>query len=276
VLFVVDLDGTLLRRDGSVREDDVEAVRRLSAAGVVVSIATGRMFRGSIDAARALGIEGPIACVDGSHIVQAKDGREHVRLSIEGDEARALREASREHEGSACFVFTTDGIVHDPRGEPFAQYVRTWSPEVACVDDLHGHACWEHELGILALVSVGLGDSVPKLAGAITERLPRAQAVTFTIDRIQGAHGMVARAKGCDKGTAVRWLAAHHGVADRDVVVVGDWWNDVPMFRVAGRSFVMPQAPDAVRAEATDVLETTGKHGGGVAEAARRARPDLF
>ena len=54
-------------------------------------------------------------------------------------------------------------------------------------------------------------------------------------------------------------------------IVVGDWVNDVPMFQVAGRSFVMGSAPDAVRAAASDVLASPAGAGGGIAEAIARA-----
>jgi hydroxymethylpyrimidine pyrophosphatase-like HAD family hydrolase len=43
------------------------------------------------------------------------------------------------------------------------------------------------------------------------------------------------------------------------------------MFEVAGRSFVMGQAPDEVKAKATDVLPVTHEQGGGVALAIRAA-----
>jgi hypothetical protein len=43
------------------------------------------------------------------------------------------------------------------------------------------------------------------------------------------------------------------------------------MFRVAGRSFVMAQAPDEVKAAATDTLRADLTTGGGIAEAAERA-----
>ncbi len=53
-----------------------------------------------------------------------------------------------------------------------------------------------------------------------------------------------------DKGTAVRELAAWYGVDIADVCVVGDQHNDVPMFRVAGHSVAMGNAPADVAAEA--------------------------
>ena len=97
-----------------------------------------------------------------------------------------------------------------------------------------------------------------------------ARVATFPVPRI-GMFAMVIRAAGPTKGTAVEWLAKHHGCTAAEVVVVGDWVNDVPMFRVAGRSFVMGQAPAQVKAAATDELVADCIAGGGIAEAVRRA-----
>ena len=57
----------------------------------------------------------------------------------------------------------------------------------------------------------------------------------------------------------------------RETVCVGDWLNDLPMMSCAGRSFAMGQAPAEVKAAASDVLERTIEHGGGIAEAIDRA-----
>jgi hydroxymethylpyrimidine pyrophosphatase-like HAD family hydrolase len=81
----------------------------------------------------------------------------------------------------------------------------------------------------------------------------------------------VVRAAGVDKGTAIDWVARHHGVTAAEVVAVGDWLNDIPMLRRAGRSFAMGQAPLEVKAAATDVLKASAHTGGGLAEAAMRA-----
>ena len=99
------------------------------------------------------------------------------------------------------------------------------------------------------------------------------QAVCFPIHRpdFAGSWGMVVRAAQVDKGTAIDWLAAHYGITVDQIVAIGDWLNDVPMFRRAGRSFAMAQAPDAVKAAATDTLVADARSGGGIAEAAERS-----
>ncbi len=66
-LLALDLDGTLLRTDQRVDDLDIAAISELQAAGVTVTIVTGRLHSGATGAATACAIEGAIACMEGSH-----------------------------------------------------------------------------------------------------------------------------------------------------------------------------------------------------------------
>lgn len=269
-LLASDIDGTLLRRDGTIHPHDAAAIRELQASGVPVTIITGRLYSGSCAIAREVGIAGPIACVDGSHIVEVASDAARFYRSLNGAHATALRGILDRLE-IASFLFAQDGIVHDAAGEPFVPYVRTWSSKIEAVERVIAHAHWEHELGLMAVVSIGLEDNILAAVAALGEQLAEAAFVaSFPVTRLPGVHAMIVRAKGPTKGTAVEWLAAHHGCTAAEVVVVGDWHNDVPMFDTAGRSFVMGQAPDDVKSRASDRLAADGHQGGGVAEAIRK------
>lgn len=266
-LLAVDLDGTLLRPDGEVHPADRAGIRRLRAAGVPVTVVTGRMFSGARAAADAVGVVGPIACVDGSHIVDVTSGESRLHAALVAEHAAVLRGALVRH-GLASFVFAQDTIVHDAAGVPFVGYVRTWSPNVELVGCVTEHPFWDHEAGILAVVALGSESAISGVIDELRERLAAAVfVVSFEVKRVPGLHAMLVRAAGVTKGTAIEWLAVHHGCALSEVVVVGDWLNDVPMFEVAGRSFAMGQAVEQVKAKATDRLEASASGGGGVAEA---------
>jgi hypothetical protein len=270
-LLALDVDGTLLRRDGSINPDDRAAIARLRASGVPVTICTGRLYSGTSGVARSIEVSGPIACVDGSHIVDLDDDRSLFCQTIAGADAVSLRDVIERHP-SPSFLFANDNIVHDVSGEPFAAYVRTWSPNIAVVDRVTDHPYWEHERGVVAVVSVGATAHIDAAVLELRRRLDHAAfVISFPVGRLEGMAAMVIRAKGPTKGTAVGWLARYYGCNPAEVVVVGDWLNDVPMFQAAGRSFVMGQAPDHVKAEATDALVADGLLGGGVAEAIARA-----
>lgn len=268
-LLAVDLDGTLLGRDGVPHESDRLAIARLRDAGVPTTIATGRLYSGSCDVARAVGIEGPIACVDGSQIVDTRGDREVYLRSIEAGTAVVVRDLLAEH-GAIGFLFAQDLIIHDPAGEPYAHYVRTWSPRVQVVDRVTEHPHWEHDAGIMAVVALGATEQIRAIVDALRGELAEATfVVDFPVARLAGTHALVARAAGATKGTAIEWLARHHGITPAEVVVVGDWVNDVPMFQTAGRSFVMGQAPEHVKRLASDRLLADLNTGGGIAEAIR-------
>jgi hypothetical protein len=269
-LLAVDVDGTLLRHDGTVGAVDAAAIGRLRAEGVPVTIVTGRMYSGTRAVAGEIGLRGPIACVDGSHIVDLADDRALYASPIAGADALALRDVLARHH-IARFLFAQDTIIHDADGAPFVGYVRTWSPNVDLVDRVTDHPSWEHELGVMAVVAVGAERDVLEAADELREGLAqKARVITFPVPRAR-KFAMVVRAEGPTKGTAIRWLAEHHGCTTEEVVVVGDWINDVPMFEVAGRSFAMGQAPPHVKATATDELEADAAEGGGIAEAIRKA-----
>jgi hypothetical protein len=269
-LLAVDLDGTLLRADKTIAGSDIDAIRELRGAGVTVTIVTGRLHSGSIEAARACGIAGAIACVEGSHIVEAESAETHSRHAMSPEVTRLLRTAFGESR-LASFVFEHDGIHHDVAGEPYAGYVATWSPRLALVEEALDERVWANDP--LAAVAIGDEDAV---AAAHAMLGPHAGifSVSFAVSWSSGPrvkHALLVRAAGPNKGTALESLCARGGFTAKEAVVVGDWVNDVPMFEVAGRAFVMGGAPEHVRAKATDVLERQTGEGGGIAEAIRRA-----
>jgi hypothetical protein len=264
-LLALDLDGTLLRRDHSVDERDVAAIRELQAAGVTVTIVTGRLWSGATTAARACSIEGAIACVEGSHLVELATGTTLTHHGVDADAAGLLRATIGAH-GLASFVFDAAGIHHDHAAAPYAGYVSTWSPNLRILEE---ELAWQTE----PLGAVAIGDAGPVAAAhaALRAHADRLFAVSFPVYAHPDKHAVLVRAAGPTKGTALAELCCQAGCSLAEAVAVGDWLNDVPMFEVAGRSFAMGSAPDAVRAKATDALACEAGAGGGIAEAIRRA-----
>jgi Cof subfamily protein (haloacid dehalogenase superfamily) len=264
-LLALDLDGTLLRRDQQVDDRDIAAISELQAAGVTVTIVTGRLHSGATGAARACRIEGAIACVEGSHLVELASGRTLVHHGMPDEVASLVRSTFTDH-GLTSFVFDATGIHHDHAGAPYAHYISTWSPNLRVVEE---DIVWQ----TVPLAAVAVGDE-PAIAAAHEALRAHAHnifSVSFDIYTCPGKHALMVRAAGPTKGTALAELCRRAGCTLSEAVAVGDWVNDVPMFEVAGRSFVMGTAPEFVRAKATDLLDHTAATGGGIAEAIRRS-----
>jgi len=266
-LIAVDLDGTFLSASGEPHEADLAALRRCVERGVVVTIATGRLYPGTRPAAQAIGIQGTVACADGSHLVRASD---HVTLKHNGmheEAARFIKKSVTAFE-LPTFLFAADLIVHDESGDAFVPYVKTWSDDVRRTEKVADHPLWEERQAITAVVALGDEDSLLGCVERMRESISNhVQIAAFPLRRLDGLWGMIARASSDTKGSALAEIAASHGLGLEHCVAVGDWLNDVPMLEAAGRSFAMGQAPPEVKAAATDVLTETSVGGGGVARA---------
>lgn len=264
-MLALDLDGTLLRSDQRVDEDDIAAISELQRAGVIVTIVTGRLQSGSVGAARACAIEGAIACCEGSHLVDLSTNETLHHHPMSTELCGLLRSTLGTH-GLSSFVFDAQGIHHDHAGAPYAGYISTWSPNLRVVEE---ELAWQTMP--LAAIAIGDEDAVASAAAVLREHSAELFSVSFAVGACPGKYAVLVRAQGPTKGTALTELCKRIGITTREAVAVGDWINDVPMFEVAGRSFAMATAPDAVRSKATDVLRTDAGAGGGIAEAIRRA-----
>jgi len=272
-LLAVDLDGTLVDASGAVHAPDREAIVALAAKGVPTTIITGRLFSGTRTIAVDVGTNGAVACVDGCHLVEAASGKDFLHGALAPRETALLRDLVVRHH-LVTFVFANDQILYDDQGTPYLPYVRTWSLDHVWADRVTAHPHWEYTRGITALVCLGSKEAISAMEVELTGSLgSTAYCATFPVRRMQteGMWAMVVRAAGYSKGTALIWLARHYGVSPEEVVAVGDWFNDIPMFEAAGRSFVMAQAPENVKETATDRLSADSSTGGGIAEAALRA-----
>jgi Cof subfamily protein (haloacid dehalogenase superfamily) len=272
-LLAVDLDGTLLDKTGQPHDRDVRAIRAAIAAGVRVSIVTGRLYSGTRAVAQKLGLAGAVACADGSHLVRAGDHVTLLHHGVQARHARRLRQALASARATT-FVFADDAIGHDSAGSAFIGYVSTWSTDVRVAQDVFAHELWDAPGGITAVVALGERPQLAAVLDSVSQEMAGdVFAATFPIRRggHEGTWAIIVRAAGGTKGTAMRWIARHEGVPLERTVCVGDWINDLPMFEVAGRSFAMGQAPDEVKAKATDVLGETSDEGGGVARAVQEA-----
>jgi len=231
------------------------------------------MYSGTRHVAEQLGLRSAVACVDGCHVVEAQTHQSLLSAPLPAL-ARAALHTILSETNLAVFAFSGDAIIYDRRGHLFVEYLTTWSTQMNRVADVFAPTSWEQFEELTALVIIGsqanTGAVVAKLQATCNELVQLAQ---FPLLRGHLANNWVVliRCAGVNKGTAVTWMAERIGVPLSDVIAVGDWLNDIPMFGVAGRSFVMGQSPPEVKAAATHELKATVHTGGGIAEAAERS-----
>src|SRR3954452_9804623 len=65
-MLALDVDGTLLDPDGTLRPRTAEAVARAARAGIRPVLCTGRRYRRALPVARQLGLDAPLVCNSGA------------------------------------------------------------------------------------------------------------------------------------------------------------------------------------------------------------------
>jgi hydroxymethylpyrimidine pyrophosphatase-like HAD family hydrolase len=258
-----------------VREADREAVSALLERGVHVTLCTGRMFTGTQPLALELGLDAPVACVDGSHVAHARTGAALACAGLAREAITLFCEVLRRH-GAAPFALSDELLFHDEEGEPHLDYMRLWSRRTLVVSDMLRSDAWHRGRSVPAMLALASEARIRAAAEALSGRgQDLLQTIVFE-SQSEFSDGtrpwaLLVRAAGIDKGTGLEWLASHYGVSLDEVISVGDWLNDVPMLERAGLSFAMAQAPDDVRDAADAVLDSDHLTGGAIAEVARRA-----
>ncbi len=263
-LLALDVDGTVLREDGTIAPEDRAAVKRAQEAGIVVLLCTGRILSGARQVAADLGIDAEIVTAGGASITDARTGATLESHTVEEpDLGELLRDL---HPDIAPFLLTDEAAHYDGRGDPYVDYVGIWSGDMRSHETLHSRS-----VGDDVLVKIALGPRGPiEAMGAAARERSGGRLMAFEFESHdpsgRGQHVVLIR-RNRTKGDALRSIAQRRGLDRDQMAAVGDWLNDVPMFGAVGRSFVMGQADEEVARHATDRLSYSSQTGGGISEA---------
>jgi Cof subfamily protein (haloacid dehalogenase superfamily) len=255
-VFALDLDGTLLASDGTLSAATRAAVADAVDAGWHVVLATARWHQLAARTASELGVSDPVIASSGAH-VRRHDGVDLVDLRLPARFTDALYDYCDDVPG-AVFAVQRDEVQFRRPGTAAAPP----HPELTIVES------WRRDGGRDPRCVLVHGEEL--CARVRAELAPSwAASVRFlTSISSRGTEVLTVTAAGGVKGLALAVVAAHLGVPRERVVAMGDSETDVEMFRVAGRSVAMGQAPIEVRDAASWVTDTNDADG--VAQAIRR------
>ena len=241
-LFVSDLDGTMLPDGNVVSAENIAAVRRAVEAGVMVTIATGRMFEAALPVARALGVDVPIISYNGG-LIKSPSGRVYEEHTVDSALAHNIIAFCKER---GWYIQSYSGgvlrYVEACDESHFYENSQKLTGEAVGWDGLFAHTEGNCKLLLVTKeLSVTLARAEAVLA-AFGERVDVTRSADCLIEIVP---------KGVSKASALMSLAAKLGIAIEETMAIGDAYNDLPMLKAAGKSIAMGNAFPAVK-EVTD------------------------
>jgi hypothetical protein len=256
-LAASDLDGTIVRSDGTFSARTVSAVARVEEAGATFVVVTGRPVRWMKDVADGLGHHGLAVCANGA-VLYDLHAEEPVASSLmSSSAAREVAGTLRQALPGIAFAVEHlhEGFAHEPAYRPRWDSAdpRTQAP----IEELLTRDCVKllarhEELGsdeLLAAARRAVGD-----AAELTH---------------SSADGLLEiSAAGVSKASGLASVAERCGVFADEVVAFGDMPNDLPMLTWAGLGVAVANAHPEVLAAADEV--TASNDDDGVAQVIER------
>lgn len=234
-LVATDLDGTLLRSDGTVSAYTRQVLDELDSRGVHVVFVTGRPVRWMDDLWEAVGGHGLAVCSNGGIVYDVAAHGIRNALTIEPDTCLAVgRTLRRAVPGTSFALEKTGGFGRED----------TFMPRTTAGRDIPTGRLEELVDGTVVKLLARHDELAPEPFWEQVEELV-GSLVTTTWSSAGALVEM--SASGVTKASTLARIATELGVEPHEVVAFGDMPNDLQMLTWAGSSYAMANAHPSVR-----------------------------
>lgn len=248
-LLVVDIDGTLLNRDGAISDEDAGALARACRSGIHVSLSTGRAVAACLPILERLALDGYHMFFDGALVYNQRKAEEVYVKPVSPSLVKQIADVTRRQELNLDLYSITHFFTER---ETWATDIRrrffNLKPTVINFDDI-----WQRERIIKATIVVRSAEEKAR-AQDIYQHFKDQLSFSWTITPAYPEVDFInVRAIGVSKGKALEALASFLEVPLNDVVAIGDGTNDVSLLSTAGLAIAMGNAHDELKAVADHV-----------------------
>ena len=247
-LFISDVDGTLVRADGTISGRNIEAIAAYREAGGIFAVCTGRMLASIRPRLKDLGLDdGIVIAFQGAQVADIATGK------LLKDDAFTREQALE----VLCFMEENDLHVHAYAGERMLvnrQNALLEAYETMCrvkgdfSDMPLSERVVQENLRIVKMLVMCSADEQPKVEELLLKRFGETYYVTCSSEYL-----VEIMPKGQSKAAAVAFLSNYYKVPVEKIAAIGDQKNDIPLVASAGGKFAVANAVKELKEFATVV-----------------------
>jgi len=246
---VIDIDGTLVDAQGRIGSKSLHLAKELKSKGILCTLSSARSFHYSADIAEMLDIDVPFVTYDGA-LIKDRKGKVYFEGIIKEKVIRKAIEFAENNYGKIT-ICDHDNLYITPRNKVVKDYSRMSAPikEVESFDGINS------VLEILvycedksSLRHIRKCFSFPNNIGI---------TLNFTKSPNHDYYLLTIKKKGSDKLASVKRLVKILGLKRKNVAVVGDWHNDMPLFDYGAYNFAVQNAIPELKRKADFVTKST-------------------
>ncbi len=248
-LVATDLDGTLLRSDGTISARTLRALAAVRARGIPIVIVTARPPR----TVRTLTwqLTGGLAiCGNGAIVYNLAQAAIVAQTNLAAADTHALIEELRAAIPGVAFAIEA-GLRYGEEPDYAPTERDPTDGELRIADALA-----LSDAGVTKLIVRHPAWALDALFERVAALVGTRAAVTHS-----GAPFVEVAAPGVTKAAALAALCARRGIAQAEVLACGDGLNDLPLLTWAGQGIAVANAHPAVLAAATAITATNDEDG---------------
>ncbi|KAA0965479.1 HAD family phosphatase [Sporosarcina sp. ANT_H38] len=250
-MIAIDLDGTLLTDDFMISPDTVKAIQKAVEIGVIVTIATGRMFPSAKQFAQQLGINVPLITYQGAIIKDTEEKEVMYERIIPPDIAQKLVDIACEKK-IHLQVYQDDILYGASENDKLISYAEAVKVPYTIEPNLAKLA--KH--GFTKALFIEKPEYLDKLQGELRTLFgERAHIAKSKVDYLEVTHPEA------NKGSALLHLAEKLGIDRSEIIGIGDNHNDLELIKTAGLGIAMGNAVKELKDSADYISLTNNEEG---------------
>ena len=251
ILLCTDLDGTLLRNDKSISQENLDAIEYFKSEGGYFTFITGRMPYFSKETYRIVKPNAPIGCINGGGVYDFKTKQYLHAVTLPFSVLELVDYVLPHLQGLGVQLNTLEHLYFCTDNEVNVKFRRdTKLPHLTC--DYH-----ENTEPIGKILFTHAEDAALRKLAALLHAHPKADEFDFVRSE-QTFYEILP--KGVNKGAALAPIAQSVGADPARIVAVGDYNNDIEMVKKAAIGYAVANASDDLKAVADRITVSNEEH----------------
>ena len=251
-LVALDIDGPLLEPGVDPRDMPGDkmtaAIQRMQERGIIVVLASGRMYPGTVSVAKHLNIDQPLICQQGASL-HNRNGSLRYGFSIDKKIAVELVDYAM-RDGWPVAWFDSERYLVTRACDEADFFAKASGISM----EIHREP---HRSGVVptGIDIISNKERASAIHAEISTRYPE-QLHVLNFPSVTAVHAV-----GASKGKALEKLAHDLGIRRTEVLAIGDSVNDVSMLMWAGHSAAPEHCDECARNSAKEILKGEGVEG---------------
>lgn len=248
-LIVIDIDGTLVDSEGQVGEKTLHLAKELKKHSIYCTLSSARSFHYSAHLADELEIDIPFVTYDGALIKDRKGNTVFSGLIKDSLVKKAIKLAEENY--GKITMCDENNLYVTPRNSVVKEYTKLNAPimevtDFSTVKDILEVLIFCEDKGSLTAIRQNFGFFDKRGISLNVTKSPRNDYYLLTIKN-----------SGSNKFESVKRLVDHLGLSRKNVAVIGDWHNDMPLFEYGGYNIAVQNAIPELKRKADYVTNST-------------------